>query len=348
MKLDRRLPGLKMTAVFVVSVVAVAALPAAPGHSEDFLGGKQIKLMVATPPGGGYDAYARLVARHMRDYLPGRPNIIINNMAGASGITGTNWLYEVAPRDGTVFGTFNKSEPFYEAIGQKGVRFKSKEFSWIGSMSQAPDTVNVSDKAGVKTIEDLKKKEVIIGADAGGTMTLYPALLNATIGTKFKIITGYAGSNAVYHAIELNEVQGVGSTPWTTWKATRPDWVREKRILALVQVGLKKDPDLADVPRLIDLAQNDEQKKLFTFVSEVANIERPYAAPPGIPANILAAYRKAFNDMVKDPQLMEEAKRASLDLDPQNGETVAKIVTDIISTPPDIITKVRAFIDEGR
>lgn len=330
-----------------VALTAIASF--CPGASaEDFLGGKQIKLMVATPPGGGYDAYARLVARHMRDYLPGRPNIIINNMAGASGITGTNWLYEVAPRDGTVFGTFNKSEPFYQAIGQKGVRFKSEQFSWIGSMSQAPDTINVSDKAGVKTIEDVKKKEVIIGADSGGTMTLYPALLNSLIGTKFKIVTGYAGSAAVFHAIELNEVQGVGSAPWTTWKATKPDWVREKRILALVQVGMKKESDLADVPRLVDLAQNDEQRKLFTFVSEVANIERPYAAPPGIPADVLASYRKAFDEMVKDKTLIEEADKMRLDLDPQNGTAVAKIVNDIISTPPDIITKVRTFVDEGR
>lgn len=339
---------LKAAGISAATIALATILSGTPSHSEDFLGGKQIKLMVATPPGGGYDAYARLVARHLRDYLPGRPNIVINNMAGASGITGTNWLYEVAARDGTVFGTFNKSEPFYEAIGQKGVRFKSEQFSWIGSMSQAPDTVNVSDRAGVKTIEDVKKREVIIGADSGGTMTLYPALLNTMLGTKFKIITGYAGSAAVYHAIELNEVQGVGSTPWTTWKATRPDWVRERKILALVQVGMKKDPDLADVPRLIDLAQNDEQRKLFIFVSEVANIERPYAAPPGIPADVLATYRKAFDEMVKDPKLVEEANRSNLDLDPQNGETVAKIVKDIISTPPEVIAKVRAFIDEGR
>jgi tripartite-type tricarboxylate transporter receptor subunit TctC len=332
-----------------MAMALVSMLPiCAAAQAEDFLGGKQIKLMVATPPGGGYDAYARLIARHMRDYLPGKPNIIINNMAGASGITGTNWLYEVAPRDGTVFGTFNKSEPFYEAIGQKGVRFKSEQFSWIGSMSQAPDTINVSDKAGVKTIEEMKKKEVIIGADSGGTMTLYPALLNSLIGTKFKIVTGYAGSAAVYHAIELNEVQGVGSTPWTTWKATKPDWVREKKILALVQVGMKKDPDLADVPRLVDLAQNDEQRRLFTFVSEVANIERPYAAPPGIPAQVLAAYRKAFDETVKDKALIEEADKMRLDMDPQNGAAVAEIVSNIISTPPEIIAKVRTFVDEGR
>jgi tripartite-type tricarboxylate transporter receptor subunit TctC len=326
--------------------LAATALPSA--HAQDFLGGKQLRMMVATPPGGGYDAYGRLVARHMRNHLPGRPNIIVNNMAGASGMIGTNWLYEIAPRDGATFGTFNKSEPFYQAIGQKGVRFKSEEFGWIGAMSQAPDTVNVSDRAGVKTIEEVKTKEVIIGADAGGTMTLFPALLNAMVGTKFKIVTGYAGSAAVYHAIELNEVQGVGSTPWTTWKATRPDWVRDKRILALVQVGMKRDPDLADVPRLIDLAQNEEQRKLFTFVSEVAAIERPYALPPGVAAETLTAYRKAFDEMVKDPAMVADAAKLNLDLDPQDGATVAQIVRDIVSTPPDIVAKVRAFVDEGR
>jgi tripartite-type tricarboxylate transporter receptor subunit TctC len=336
------------TFVIAASVISAATCAAGAANAQDFLGGKQLKMMVATPPGGGYDAYGRVVARHMRDYLPGRPNIVVNNMAGASGITGTNWLYEVAPRDGTVIGTFNKSEPFYQAIGQKGVRFKAQEFGWIGAMSQAPDTINVSNRAGVKTIEDVKKKEVIIGADSGGTMTLYPALLNSMIGTKFKIITGYAGSAAVYLAIEKDEVQGVGSTPWTTWKATRPDWVREGRILALVQVGLKKDPDLAGVPRMIDLAENDEERVLFTFVSSVAAIERPYAAPPGIPADVLATWRKAFDQAVKDKGLIAEAAKMNLDLDPQDGETVAKIVNSILTTPPEIVAKVRAFVDEGR
>jgi tripartite-type tricarboxylate transporter receptor subunit TctC len=335
-------------ALAALAATLATALATAAANGQEFLGGKPIKMMVATPPGGGYDAYGRLVARHMRDYLPGRPNIIVNNMAGASGITGTNWLSEVAPKDGSVIGTFNKSEPFYQAIGQKGVRFRAQDFGWIGAMSQAPDTVNVSDRAGVRTIEDVKKKEVIIGADAGGTMTLFPALLNSMIGTKFKIITGYAGSAAVYLAIEKDEVQGVGSTPWTTWKATRPDWVRDGRILALVQVGLKKDPDLQDVPRLIDLAQNEEQRQLFTFVSSVAAIERPYAAPPGVPADVLATWRSAFNQAVKDPALLAEAEKMNLDLDPQDGETVAKIVNSILSTPPEIIAKVRAFVDEGR
>jgi tripartite-type tricarboxylate transporter receptor subunit TctC len=331
------------------AAAAILALFAcAPARGEAFLGGKQIHLMVATPPGGGYDAYARLVARYLPEHLPGKPSVVVNNMAGASGMTGTNWLYEIAPRDGTVIGTFNKSEPFYEALGTPGARFKSDRFSWIGNLSQAPDTVNVSDRAGVATIEEAKQKAVDIGADSGGTMTLYPALLNAMVGTKFRIVTGYAGSAAVYHAIELDEVRGVGSTPWTTWKATRPDWVRDHKILALVQIGLKKDPDLPDVPRLVDLATTDEQRALFNFVSAVANMERPYAAPPGVPADVLAQYREGFSAMARDPAFVADAARMSLDLDPRDGESLAGIVHDIVTTPPQIVAKTKEFLAGAR
>lgn len=329
--------------------VALAVSPfIASGHAEGLFAGKTIKLMVATPPGGGYDLAARLISRHMRDHLPDRPNIVINNMAGASGITGTNWLYSVAPRDGTTFGTFNKSEAFYQAIGQKGVRFKAEEFSWIGSLSQDPETVNVSDLAGVTSIAEVKTKEVIVGADSGGVMTLYPALLNTTLGTKFKIVTGYAGSAAVYHAVELGEVHGDGGTHWSSWEQTHPQWVKEGKIRALVQVGLKKYATLPNVPLLVDLAENDEQLKLFRFVSASAAVDRPFAAPPGIPADYLAAYRKAFDEAVRDPKFAEDARKANMDFDPRSGADVAQIIAGIVSTPSETVAKVRALIDEGR
>ena len=323
------------------------------GHSahaapEDFFRGKTIRLVVGTPPGGGYDAYARLVARHIVDYLPGHPTVIVTNMPGASGMNATHFVWALAPRDGTVFATFNKSEPFYQAIGQKGANFKTEELSWIGSLSQAPDTVGVLAGAGVKSIADAKQQELVVGADSGGTMTLFPALLNATIGTRFKIVTGYAGSAAVYHAIELGEVQGVGSTPWATWKTIRPDWVRDGKILALVQVGMKREADLPGVPRLVDLAENDEQRQMFTFVSAVAAIERPYAAPPGIPAELLAAYRTAFDQMVVDKSFLAEAEKQNMDIDAQGGEQVEKIVREIVTTPAAIVAKIKAVADEGR
>ena len=325
-----------------------ALLLAAPASAQDQLKGKTVRLVVGTPAGGGYDTYGRLVARHLGAHLPGRPTVIVVNMPGASGMNAVSWLYSQAPKDGTVIATFNKSQPFYQAIGQQGVHFKTEELSWIASLSQAPDLISVWHTAEARTIEDAQQKQIVMGADAGGTMTLYPALLNATLGTKFKIVTGYGGSAAVYHAIEIGEVQGVGSTPWTSWKATRPHWVRDKQIVPLVQIGLKKEPDLPDVPRLVDLARNDEQKMLFSFVSAPAAIERPFAAPPGLPAELLNTYRRAFTDMVKDARFQEELARLNLDLDLQPGEDVAKIVSGIVGTPSAIVAKVKTITDEGR
>jgi len=332
--------------LIALTVLAWSATPAA--QAEDYFRGKTLRLVVGTPPGGGYDSYGRLVARHLAEYLPGHPTIIVVNMAGASGMNAVTWLYTQAPRDGSTIATFNKSMPFYQALGQQGVRFKTEELSWIGSLSQDPDLVSVWHTAGVKSIEDAKAKQVVMGANSGGTMTLYPALLNATLGTRFKIVTGYPGSAAVYLAIEKGEVDGAGSSPWTSWKASRPHWVRDKQIIPLVQVGLKADADLADVPRLIDLARNDEQQKLFTFVSAPAAIERPYAGPPGMPAEALDLYRRAFTEMVNDAKFRKDALRLNLDLDPQTGAEVAKIVTDIVTAPPAIVAKVKAIADEGR
>jgi tripartite-type tricarboxylate transporter receptor subunit TctC len=310
--------------------------------------GKTVRLVIGTPPGGGYDTYGRLVARYLPDFLPGRPTVIVVNMPGASGMNAVSWLYSQAPRDGSVIATFNKSQPFYQALGEAGTRFKTQELGWIGSLSQAPDLVSVWHTAGAQTIEDAKRKPIIMGADAGGTMTLFPALLNATIGTRFKIVTGYAGSAAVFHAMEIGEVEGVGSTPWTSWKATRPSWVANRDIIPLVQVGLKKDADLPDVPRLVDLAQNAEQRGLFTFVSAPAAIERPYAGPPGLPSELLAIYRAAFADMTKAAAFRAEALRLNLDFDPQSGEEVAKIVSEIVAAPPTAVARVKAITDEGR
>jgi tripartite-type tricarboxylate transporter receptor subunit TctC len=325
--------------VRILVLVALAVLGTPAAQAEDYFRGKTVRLVVGTPPGGGYDTFGRLVARHLGEYLPGHPTIIVVNMAGASGMNAVTWLYSQAPTDGTVIATFNKSMPFYEALGQPGVRFKTEELAWIGAMSQDPDVVSVWHATGVRTIADAKSKQVVLGANSGGTMTLYPALLNATVGTRFKIVTGYPGSAAVHLAIEKGEVDGAGSAPWTSWKVSRPHWVREKLIIPLVQVGFKKDPDLHDVPLLIELANTDEQRTMFTFVSATTAIERPFAGPPGMPPKLVDIYRRAFAAMAKSPRLAEEIARLNLELDPQPGETVARIVSEIVSTPPAIVAR---------
>src|SRR3954453_24136841 len=339
-----------MTLLRSCTLIALTLLAASvsSAQAEEYFKGKTIRLVVGTPPGGGYDTYGRLVARHLHDYLPGHPTVIAVNMAGVSGMNAVSWLYTQAPRDGSTIATFNKSMPFYQALGQQGANFKTEELSWIGSLSQDPDVVSVWHKAGVKTIDDAKTRQVVMGANSGGTMTLYPALLNATLGTRFKIVTGYPGSAAVYLAVEKGEVDGAGSSPWSSWRVSRPHWLRDKQIIPLVQVGLKEDKDLADVPRLIDLAQNDEQQQMFTFVSAPAAIERPYAGPPGMPAEALDLYRRGFAEMVKDTKFRDEVFRLNLDLDPQSGSEVAKIVTAIVTARAAIVAKVKAIADEGR
>ena len=332
---------------------AGAALIAATGSdarrqtamaADDFKG-KTIRIIAGSQAGSMYDNFARLMARHLGDHLPGKPTVIVSDMAGASGVRATNYLHEVAPKDGTVLATFNKAMPFYQAMGEGGIRFKAQEFSWIGALTQTNDVLSVWHTTGVKTIDDAKRREIVMGALSYiGTNWTYPALLNALIGTKFKVVTGYPSGIAVDHAMEQGEVEGRGSNQWSAWKAIHPDWLRDKKIVTLVQIGLRKEADLPDVPLLTDLAQNDEQRRMLQFVSEAQAMDAPLAGPPGIPPQTLAALRDAFNAMVKDAGFRADAEKLAIDLGPLTGDEVGKIVNSIMTTSPAIVDKVRATI----
>jgi tripartite-type tricarboxylate transporter receptor subunit TctC len=310
---------------------------------ENFYAGKQIRIIVGTGSGGGYDGAARLMARYLGKYIQGSPTFVVENMPGASGIKATNYLYEAAPKDGTVIATVNNSMPVYQAIDQPGVRFQAEDLNWIGSLLQTATTVSIWHTAGVKTVEEAKHKEVIMGATgAAGTKAAYPALLNNTIGTRFKIVTGYEGGNTLRLAMERGEVQGDGSARWSSWKSTKPDWVKENKISALVQIGLKKDDDLPNVPLLTELAQNDEQRKMFEFISQPIAMQQPFVGPPGIPADRVILLRRGFDAMTRDPDFRKEVEKLDLELDPVSGEEVQKIVRAIVGTPTDIVQKVQA------
>jgi tripartite-type tricarboxylate transporter receptor subunit TctC len=327
---------------------AVMLLPiwfsAAPALGDEvFFKGRELKLIVGTGAGGGYDTYARLVARYLPKHMPGNPTVVVQTMPGASGVKAVNYLYSAAPKDGSIIATFNNSMAVYQALGQPGIQFKCEELSWIGSLSEVVNTIAVWHTTGARTIEDAKHKEIIMGATgAGGTMAGYPALLNGTVGTKFKIVTGYEGGNQVDMAMERGEVQGRGSNPWASYKAVRPDWVRDGKIVPLVQVGMTRDPDLPNVPRLVDLATSDEQRRMFEFVSTDVAMERPYAGPPGMPADRLQSYRRGFEQMVKDPEFLTTAEKQDMDINLHTGEQVQKMVERTTSTPPEIVTKVKA------
>ncbi len=339
-------PGRNPLPAMLVALAACVA--AAPAKAEDYFKGKQVRILIGTPPGGGYDAYGRLVGRHIADFIPGKPGIIITNMPGASGIKLANYLYSVAPKDGTTFAIFNKSMPFYERIGHGGIQYKSVDFSWIGSLSQAPDVVSVWHTAGVSTIDQARKQEIILGADSGGgTMSAYPLLLNATVGTRFRIVQGYEGGNAVDLAMEKGEVQGRGSNPWESWKTTRPNWVKQRLVRPLVQVGLKRDVDLPDVPLLMELATTDEQRQMFRLVSAPIGMERPFAAPPGVPVAVRDILRDAFFSMTQDKEFLADAEKLNMGIDAQGGEAVEKIVAEVIGAPDAVVQKVKAITSPG-
>ena len=329
----------------VVSFVASFPLLAkaqTQDHTNSYHG-REIKVIVGTGAGGGYDTYARLLTRHLGKHIPGSPNFIVQHMPGASGIKAVNFLYSVAHKDGATFATFNNSMPVYQAVNQPGIQFKTEELTWIGSMSKLVNVVAVWHTTGATTIEDAKRIEIIMGATgAGGTMAGYPTLLNNTLGTKFKVVTGYEGGNTINLAMERGEVQGRGNLSWSSMHSVKPDWLSENKIIPIVQIGPQKEKDLQHVPLLVELAQNDEQRQIFEFVSAVNAIERPFAGPPGVPKNRLDILRRGFDMTMKDPAFIDEAARQDIHLDPSSGEDVEKLILRLAAVPPAVVAKTQA------
>lgn len=328
----------------IVGVASVAALTAAAAQSPaEFYRKNRMTLVIGSSAGGGYDQFGRLLARHFEKHIPGQPQIIAQNMPGASGVKSANYLFGIAPKDGSTIGTFNQGMPLRQVLDKRGVEFDSAKFSWIGGMGQTVDTLFVSHGTGVRTIDDAKKKEVVMGAlSLNGSMAGYPIMLNNLLGTKFRVVVGYRGGNSVNLAIERGEVQGRGSATWTAIKSGRPDWLRDKKINVLVQIGKRKHPDLPDVPLLVELATDAEQRQIFKLFSSVVALGRPFVAPPGVPADRVEALRQAFLATMKDPHFVAEARSQDMENTWEEGADMQKIVAEMVAVSPALAEKARA------
>jgi tripartite-type tricarboxylate transporter receptor subunit TctC len=333
-----------LTSIF--SVASISSPARAQQSVENFYKGKTINLVIGYSSGGGYDAYARVVARHLSNHIPGKPQIVPRNMPGASSRAAAAYVYNVAPKDGTVLATSDQSLALAQAMGEK-LQFDTTKFNYIGNPSAENNTTVTWHTSGIKTIEDAKKEEVPMGATGGSTSSQYPKAMNAILGTKFKVIIGYPGGNDINLAMERGEVAGRGSNSWASWKGTRPEWVKEKKINHLVQIGLTKAPDLQDVPLLMDLANNDEDRAVLRLLSAPSAIGRPIYTTPGVPADRVNALREAFNATMKDPAFLEDAQKAQLEIDPVSGQELQKIVEEIVTTPKPIADRLAAIIVEG-
>src|SRR4051812_11183781 len=282
----------------VLTFIALTAIAGAAGRAAadpvaDFYHGKTISLVIGTSAGNDYDYRGRLIARYLGKYIPGEPTIVPRNMPGGGGIQAANWLANIAPRDGTVVHMIMQNMMSTQAMQTPGVEFDTRKFSWIGNTTSAPNVINTWYTTGVTSIEQVKTREVVVGAPMGTAGFLYPTLLNALAGTKFKVVSGYPGGNEVNLAMERGEVDGRGSNSWASWKSTKPEWLRDKKINILVQVGLKRSPDLPNVPLLMELARNEADRKLLEFLSADTEISRALVTTPGTPPERVEALRRA-------------------------------------------------------
>ena len=318
------------------AALAVAAIPfgAQANPVADFYKGKTIRLIISGESGGTYDTDGRLVARHIGKHIPGNPSVQPENMLGASGRVAANYLYNAAPKDGTVVAILQQSVPLGQALGESGIQYDAGKFHWLGSPVRPDETLVVWHTTGVKTIDDAKKKEVIIGATSPTGMNyLYPKLANELLGTKFKIVTGYPGGTPIMLALERGEVEGRGSNPWSDWKTRKPDWVRDKKIVPLMQMSLFKHPDLPDVPLMVDLAPNDTARSVFELVTITGELGRPFLTSPGVPEERVKALRDAFDATMKDPEFLAEAARTQKEIHPIHWQEMQDLVQRVLTAP---------------
>jgi tripartite-type tricarboxylate transporter receptor subunit TctC len=255
-------------------------------------------------------------------------------------------MMKVAPHDGTVLSIIFQSMPSYQAMGGRSVEFDARQFGWIGNTTDSPNVLNSWYTTGIKTIQDAMQRELVVGSPGTATTSyIYPTVMNALVGTKFKIVSGYPGGNDVNLAMEKGEVGGRGSNSWASWKSGHPQWIAEKKIYILVQIALKRAADLPDVPLMYELAKNDEDRAVLRFISADMGISRAFITTPEVPADRLAALRKAFMQMVQDPQFLAEAAKAKMDISASDGEAAQAVAQSMIDTPPNILARAKALIE---
>jgi tripartite-type tricarboxylate transporter receptor subunit TctC len=337
---DVRIRSVRIAAA--CAAYAALAVPLAAQPAADFFKGKQLKFVVASDPGGGYDVYARVFADYWKRHIPGSPNIIVQNMQGAGGVVAANWLYNIAPKDGTVVSMQQRGVPFLALFGKQGPKFDPVKFNWLGSLNNETGVITLWHTAPVKTIEDAMKQEAILGGSGPNDTESYPALMNNTIGTKFRIISGYPSTTGITLAMERGEVQGL-SQSWGSLKAENPNWIRDKKMSILVQVTSIKSPDLPDVPTIMEYVKDPEHRAIWNIMLTQKAMGRPLLTAPGVPADRVALLRKSFDDTVADKTFVSDMEHQRRDLTPVAGVEIQRMLTEVASQPKALLAKVDAY-----
>jgi tripartite-type tricarboxylate transporter receptor subunit TctC len=321
------------------AALLLAICSAGAAAAQDFYKGKEVTIYTGSATGGPYDAYARLLARHLVRNIPGNPNVIVQAMPGASGRRMMGYMQNVAPKDGTVIAAPQRAVAF-DPLTEPDIYFDARKFGWLGSANSETNVCMAWHTSALRTFDDLYSREMVVGTSGpSSTDAIYPNVINNLFGTKFKIVTGYKGAADTNIAMERGEVDGRCGISWDTLVSLNEEWLREKKIRLLVQFALDKNPELPDVPSVFDFAKTDEQRQILAFWSAPNKMGRPFAMAPGTAPERVAIMRRAFETTMKDPQLIAEAAKMKLAVDGIPGDDVTKLIEQIYALPKDVIAK---------
>lgn len=332
----------KLTATGLVagSIAALCAGSALAQSPADFYRAKTVTLVVGYAPGGGYDIYTRLLARHLGNHIPGAPAVIVQNMPGAAGVVASNNIYVASPKDGTVVAAVDQNIPMFQLLGGKGVKYDATRFAWLGSMAASNGIAMTWAETGVTSLEDAKKREVSMGTTgANDDAYIYAKALNALLGTRFRTIQGYSGTSSVNMALEKGEVEAMGRSTYYGFASQRPDWLRDRKVNIIVQFGFQKQPEIANVPMLLDLVTDTESKQIAGLISMPTSIGYSHWLSPDVPADRIAALRAAYKATLADPALLEESKQRGIEVKPRTPEDIASLVKAAAETPAAVREK---------
>ena len=345
--------GVSTRLVLVTGVAGFACVALQTGLARadsvgDFYQGKTIQFVIRSGAGGGgYDSYARLLARHIGRHIPGNPRVLPVNMPGGGGIVAANYVAKIAPRDGTILAIVSQGLAVDQALGlNKSFQADLRDFNWVGNMSDSNQILAVWHTSPTKTLEDARRRETTIGTTQAGSISQQlTAFYNNVLGTRLKIVFGYPDGHDVDLAMERGEVEGRGTNTWASYASVSPHYVKEKLITPIIQVGLRKDPELPDVPLLREQARNADEAALLDFISKAVAVGRPIATTPGVPADRLAALRKAFDDTLTDPAFMADARTERAEISPMTGAELASLIKGLIEAPPELKARVKSAIE---
>jgi tripartite-type tricarboxylate transporter receptor subunit TctC len=325
--------------ISVLLAAVTLCLPCAPAGAQ--FKASSVTVYIPAGIGGGYDAYGRLASRHLGRFLPGNPAIVPKNMPGAGGVVVGNYISNVAPKDGSAIALFMAGAPFEPLFGNSRAQYDPAKLNWIISLNRLVNIGIFWHASSVKTTADFFAGEILVGSSGGGDASteVYPNLLNHLAGTKFKVVTGYKGNGEAMLAMERGEVHGIVGTELSSLRATRPDWIRDRKVRIVVQIGLSRSPDIPDVPQGLDLVKDSDGRRVFELLLARQENGRPFAAPPGTPRDVVETLRRAFVAMTKDPAFLRDAEKMRADIVVSTGDEIAALIGKTYATPRPLVER---------